>query len=448
MDLTLSAVLAAMLFFGLLVTCAVMLGRGPSDIVLLFVLVFGMFYGFRPLLFIMGLDGPYPAELFFPAENPELLTLTLLGLSAYLLLAMVGIAVITQSGLRGWAPFFVSHKIDLRRALLATMGLTALAALVSAVLLVSYGGVGGVISAAKYEKELTGMYVLKAVPAVGAVVAAATFIEARTTPQVSRWMRALPLVFAFLNAFFVFMWGTRSVMIIVAATLVLGMRPRRPRPGVRRERVLVRLLVAVVLVVVAASGMRVARDTLSHGEVQQVYAESSTWRQASVGTNSIYFDAAMLSFRDWPSVYPLRSGEDFYNGVVGVVPRALWSGKPEAIPPGNWFRRVYEPRKVNGWPMGAGALWYLNFGWLGLLLGGLFSGVVIGMVAAAQRRKPQNGFNTGVAVIAAVLVLPLGWDNQVLMKFVIWLVPMWLVGRYIAPLRRQAQESATSASLK
>lgn len=438
MELTVATVLAATLFFGLLATCAVMLGgRGPTDMVLLFVLVFCLFYGFRPLMFVLGLDVPYPTELFFPEEMPALLPSTLLALCLYLVAAMVGIAAVTRSGARGWAPFFASRETDLRRAMTVTLVLTAVGTVVSVYLMASYGGVGGVIVASKYDKALGGLYALRSVSGVGAIVAVTTFIDLRRQGLPSRSIRAAALVCAFANAFFVFMWGSRGVLIVVAVVLVLGLQSdRRRRPAVPRQRVLVRLLVAVVLVVVAASGMRVARDNLSHGEVQANYASSSTWRQAAVGTNSIYFDAAMLSFRDFPSRYPLRQGEDFRNGAVGVVPRFVWAGKPTGIPPGKWFRQVYEPAKLNGWPMGAAAVWYLNFGWWGLPLGGLLSGLVIGLLAAAQRRRPASGFNTGVAVVAAVFVLPLGWDNQVLMKFVIWLVPLWLLSYYIAPRRR------------
>jgi hypothetical protein len=432
--LTLSAVLAAILLVSLLITCAVLLGRGPSDVVLLFVLVFCLFYGFRPLVFLLGFDVPYPTETFLPAELPTLLTRTLLGVSLFLFTAMVGIAAVTKSGSRGWGPFFADREIDLRRSLTVTLVLSAMGAVVSLYLMAKYGGVGGVIVASKYEKALGGLYWIRSVSAVGAVLGITTYLDLRRRGCTSRLLRLLPLVCGIVNALSVFMWGTRGVLIVVGATLVLGLQPyRRSRARLRRERVLGRLLVAAVLVIVAASGMRMVRDTLSHGEVQENYAASTTWRQASLGTNSIYFDAAMLSFRDWPAEHEFRGGQDFYNGLLGVVPRMVWKDKPTGIPPGKWFRQVYEPRKLNGWPMGAGALWYLNFGWLGLPLGGLLSGIAIGMVAAAQRRRPSSGFNTGVAVITAVFVLPLGWDNQVLMKFIIWLGPMWLLARYVAP---------------
>ena len=446
MELTLSVVLASILFFGLMAIGGALLARGASDMVTVFLLVFALFAGFRPMLFVLGLDGPYPDALFFEGEKASVLTTTLLGFSLYLFLALLGIATVTTSRVKGWGPFFVEREIDVSRALRVTLVLTTLGTLLSLYLVARYGGVGGVIAAAKVEKSLAGAYALRAIPAVGAIVATATFIDARRNSPRPGLMTVLPLVCAFTNAFSVFLWGSRSTLILVAATLVLGLRPPRRRREVERDRVVVRLLLAVVLVVVFASGMRMVRDTLTRGEVQEGYATASVWRQASVGTNSIYFDAAMLSFRDWPAANEIRDGEDFYNGLVGVVPRFLWEGKPTAIPPGKWFRQVYDPRKINGWPMGAPALWYLNFGWLGLMAGGLVSGLAIGTLAAAQRSRARSGYNTAVAIVAGVLVLPLGWDNQVLMKFIIWLVPLWVIGWYVAPRRRVSSDVVPSTS--
>lgn len=444
MTLTLSVALASLIFFALLATCAALFARGPSDVVLLFVLVMCLFYGFRPLLFLLGLDTPYPTELFFPAELPSLLVKTMLALSVYVFMATVGIGAVLRSGSKGFGPFFTRDEVDLRRALRVTLVLTAIGTVVSAYLVARFGGIGGVIVAAKYDKVLAGLYVLRSISAVGAVLGITTFIDFRRQGHPSRWLTLLPLLCGLANAFYVFMWGSRGVLVAVGATIILGLQRPRRRSGTSRQKVLVRLLAAVLLVVVAASAMRMVRDSLSHGEVQANYAASSVWRQASVGTNSIYFDAAMLSFRDWPSAHPFRNGEDFTNGLLGVVPRAVWKDKPDAIPPGRWFRQVYEPRKLNGWPMGAAALWYLDFGWAGLPVGGLVSGLAIGLLAAAQRRRPATGFNTGVAVIATVFVLPLGWDNQTPMKFVIWLVPMWLLSYYVAPRRARGRAEAST----
>lgn len=434
----LTVILAVLLYFGVLILVGRTLTRGASDVVLLFLLGFGMFYGLRPLLFVLGLDEPFPEVLFASAETPQLLVVTLMGLLLYLVAAMLGIGLVLRSGVPGWGPFFVRHEVDLRRAMLVVLALTALGTAVSAYLVAAHGGVGAMISAAKFDKALAGLYVLRAIPAVGAVVAVATYIEARKRPGL-RIMARLALICSLANAYYVFLWGSRSVLVVVGATLVLGLTGRK-RMTARQQKVLVRIVVAALLVVGVAAGMRIVRDTLTHGEVQEVYSEASVWRQSSLATNSIIFDAAMLSFRDWPERHAFRQGEDFYNGLVGVVPRVIWEDKPDAIAPGKWFRQVYEPQKVNGWPMGAAALWYLNFGWPGLLLGGLLSGLALGLVAAAQRRAPRNGFNTAAAVVTGVYVLGLGWDNETLIRFVIWLVPLIVIGRYVARgARRKAR---------
>lgn len=445
MDVTLTEVLATTLLVGLLVLGAALLARGAGDVVMLFLLGFGLFYAFRPVLFSLKLDQPFPEDLFDGPANSDLVALTALGLSLFLALALAGVAVVTTSHGRGFGPFFIEREMDLRRAATVVAVLTAASALVSAYLLLRFGGVGRMISAAKYDKALAGLYIFRTMPAVGAVVATATWIDARARAGVSRRLTSMALAAAVLDAFFVFLWGSRSVLVIVGATIILGLRQRgsvarrtprsAPTGRARRNRVLVRLLLAGLLVIAVASGLRVARDDLTHGSVQTVYADAGAARQASLATNSILFDAAMLSFRDWPDHYRYRNGEDFYNGAVGVVPRFLWAGKPRAISPGAWFRQVYEPGKVNGWPMGAGALWYLNFGWWGLVVGGLISGVALGLVAKAQRLRPSNGFNTAVGVVIGVYVLGLGWDSETLIRAVIWLVPLWMVGLYVAPAR-------------
>jgi hypothetical protein len=450
-EVTQAAVLAGVLMFSVLLLGGVTLTRGAGDVVLLVLLGFGLFYGFRPLLFLTGLDEPFPERWFVGSESADVLTKTLLGLTLYLAMLLIGVAAVTQSRTRGVGPFFVAREIDLKRAMKVVVVLTVLATILSAYLMARFGGVGGTITAAKVDKALAGMYVLRAIPAVGAVVATATFIDARKRPEVPQSLAYMALVCAVVNAASVFLWGSRSVLVIVGATLILGLRSRRHRPASERHRtraerqqVALRLGLAALLVISVASGLRIARDTLTRGEVQEVYAEASTARQASLATNSIVFDAAMLSFRDWPEQHDYRYGEDFYNGVAGLVPRVLWEDKPTAIAPGKWFRQAYEQNKINGWPMGAGALWYLNFGWFGLVLGGIFSGLVLGMVAAAQRRSPSNGFNTAVGVVIGVYVLGLGWDNETLVRAVIWLVPLWLVAWYIGRGRGPEQRERES----
>ena len=450
MDLSLAAVLAACLLFGVLMLFGGLQTRGPNDVVLIFLLVFCQFYALRPLLFVLGLDTPSPDNQFFDAEVSQTLTVTLVGISLFLGVTLLVVYVVNQLDTPGWGPFFTKGDVSIPRAVRVTVVLTALSTLISAALVLKFGGVGALITAAKFDKALAGLYILRVLPAVGAIAAVATFLEARRLAE-HRLAARLGLLCALLNAFYVFLWGSRSLLVVVGATIVLGLRARKTRSTATRStgarpKVVIRLTVAVLLVVATAGGLRVARDNLMHGEVQSVYAEASVWRQVSLGTNATYFDAAMLSFRDWPAEHAFRDGQDFRDGALGVVPRFLWAGKPDNTAPGKWFRQVYEPEKVNGWPMGAAALWYLNFGWLGVVLGGLLSGLFLGAVAAAQRRRPDNGFNTAMGVVIGVYVLGTGWDSDALVRCVIWLGPLWLIARSISrPAARPADLQGRAA---
>src|SRR5215210_332360 len=77
-------VLAALIFFGLLIAIIVVLPAGLTDVLTLFVLTFGLLYGFRTLILVLGLDTPYPDKFFAESSPPAVTTVTILWLSLYL----------------------------------------------------------------------------------------------------------------------------------------------------------------------------------------------------------------------------------------------------------------------------------------------------------------------------------------------------------------------------
>jgi hypothetical protein len=449
-DLTLAAVCA----IGLLTGCVLLVGgamvRGPRDIVLVFLLVYCQFYVLRPVLFVLGLDTPSPDRQFAVLEEARLVTRTVLIVVLFLIVTLAGIALVRRSGVPGLGPFVKSRQVDLKRAVAVSLGLTFLATILSLYLLARFGSIGGVVSAAKVDKALAGLFVLRAIPALGAVVSMSTYLEARSHGA-SRALTFLALGCAVLNAASVFLWGSRGLLVVVAATLVLGLRRRGSREvswranHAIRFQVLLRLTAASLLVIAIAGGLRMARDTLINGEVQEIYSQASPARQVSLSINATYFDASMLAVRDWPERYEFRYGEDFSVGFLGLVPRAVWAEKPDAIAPGRWFRQVYEPDKINGWPMGAAGLWYLNFGLPGVVLGAMLSGLVIGLFSANQLRSPDNGFNTGIAVAVGVYVLGLGVDQDFLVRCVLWLLPLWVIARFVTSTQDEDSSTAGEA---
>jgi hypothetical protein len=67
-----------------------------------------------------------------------------------------------------------SRQVDITRAVGVSSGLTFLASLLSVYLITRFGGIRGVASAAKVDKALAGLSVLRAIPALGAVVSVST----------------------------------------------------------------------------------------------------------------------------------------------------------------------------------------------------------------------------------------------------------------------------------
>lgn len=437
--------LAAGTFFLTLGLMATFAARGVADVISLTVLSFALFYGFRTALLVTGLDTPSPSYLFpLPSLDADL-TRTLLATTLFLAAMVFGVWATTRRRWHGFAPFFATSSPPPSRQIRATLFFTACSALISLALLAKFHGPSHLIASAKYGKALAGLYVFRIFPAVGSLLAVGAFLDQRLLPG-RRLTALMCLLCAAVNSVSVFLWGSRGLIVISIAVAVIGLRRQSaPMGGGRVVHTLVVLAVTATLVFGVAEGLRSARDTLTHGQVQSGYADASFWRQASLATNSVALDAAILAFRDIPGTFPSRDGVDFLNGAVGVVPRSIWHGKPRNIAAGSWFRQQYEPKVVNGWPMGAPALWYIDFGWLGIPIGGLLSGLAIGTISARQRRVADCGHNIAVAAGAAVFVFGLGWDNQTPVFIVLWLVPFWLVARYFRASHR-AQRSPDTPS--
>jgi MFS family permease len=408
------------------------------DPVALFCYLFAFFYLFRDAIVSFGLDTPYPSYLFLPSQTPHLLLMSSFVLSAFLISFVVGYTINRPMGAM-FAPLVpVAWRVPpLRRQVRLTVLLTAVATFISIGLFLRFGGFARVIAAAKLERELTGSNVLRIVPALGGVVATALILalyqERRRT---KKWRKGLLLVAvsaAVLNAAYFMMWGSRQVGAAVILILGAGLWVFRRDPSTPRSRsarpswMRVILLGGVILMVVF--GLRVLRDTLLWGGLLQP-VQGSAIHEVSVASDS-YFDPTLLALRDWPAVYPYRHGRDFLVGLEGIVPRPLWPSKPEEASTGQWFRQVYQPWTVNGWPLGAVGDWYLNFGFIGIVLGGILAGVLYSVLMSAWRRAPSSPFTFASVMAVILFAIPLGFEARTPLRWVQWAVPLWLAGRYL-----------------
>lgn len=414
--------------------------RWPLDVVALFCATFLLFYAFRALVISLELDPLYPDYLFGPTAAAAATRANLV-VSLFLVGVITGLVLVGRLHLRfpRWAFPTIVRQPRGSRYLALTLGLTALGAVVTLALLEQHGGITGLVRTAKYERGLVGLAFLRIIPSMGAVVAVASALDSvrlreRRLSAAQRQRLVISVVCAFLNGVSVFVWGSRSVLAIVGFCLVAGVVVYvggRGRRGSTRSRVWGGVLLAVVVAAVSVVGLRFLRDEVATGDLSPNLEDQTALRQFSVASNSTKYDAVVLAVRDWPSVYDFRGGEDFSAGAFAAVPRFILPDRPTGIATGSWFRRVYEPHTVNGWPPGAVGEWYLNFGHPGVLLGGVLSGVVLGLFRFALRSSRENPLAFVASAVVVWQVILLGVNIETPMDWVRWALPLVVVAAYL-----------------
>ena len=117
--------------------------------------------------------------------------------------------------------------------------------------------------------------------------------------------------------------------------------------------------------------------TFSDGDVSgDELLDSASARAAAI---SLFEHARRFA----PAYVPFREGETLVGGLVGIIPRALWSDKPVSSF-GNTFGREFE---IISWSNESTAInvpwivdWYWNFGDLGVVFGMFLTGLLLGLV--------------------------------------------------------------------
>jgi hypothetical protein len=445
--------LSALVVVGLVLVIYHLWSKWPLNIVGLFCLSVGWFYGFHMVAVAFGLDTLFPDYLFTGTRSSVVVRANVL-LALFLTAVIPGLIIGRAAGGRAGLIFPAIDRRPTARAYrrLASVLTLGSVALVLA-LLVRYGSFGDVIRAAKVEKDLAGTFFLHIIPDMGVVVSTAWFLDVlrRRGRRFTSGQRAeawISATFALLNGVCVLAWGSRTLIAIAVFTMlagwsVFGRRQERSGPATRRRGTFPRILLAGLIVTAAVVGLRVGRDHVVIGEVSPGIADQQLVRQVAVGGNMTQYDAFVLAVRDWPRLYDYRGGEDFVVGAQGVVPRAVWPDKPTTVAPGSWFRRVYEPTRKNGWPPGTAGEWYLNLGPVGLAIGGLLSGVLIGLASRALRQVRTNPFAFAASIAIGMQVLLIGFQAQLPVRWVQWCLPLILVTRWLGAGRARSHLAST-----
>lgn len=209
---------------------------------------------------------------------------------------------------------------------------------------------------------------------------------------------ARALFFAYLRA------DVISPIFAYSAGLVLGARSLRP---LKRPEFIPVYAAAVLFVVyfaafgaVRSGGAGVDR-LISLQSYQEALATEETRPRQTVL-------ARLTTFNQLTQVVRVAREDGFLYGEtleylgIAFIPRFLWPEKPE-IAKGAWFAlrigqaRMYRGRITNSVNMTVAGEFYLNFGWLGVIIGTFLFGSVIGIFWSKTEfwRDPYNVLGTG-----------------------------------------------------
>ncbi|MFW3169857.1 hypothetical protein [Geodermatophilus sp. CPCC 206100] len=385
----------------------------PLDLMALTLYYLALQLLWRPLLLALGLDTPFPTELFAARETEELIVLGqgvvvlfLLGIwaGARWLSPLVGPARLLYPMSRGSLPP--------RTLVLVAVVLTAVAFVATVLLWIRYGGPAGLIQAAKVDRDIAESRALRSIPMLAALFGVAAFFSVRRAP-----LRLVALGLVALNGYLSWTWGARdvpviSVIALVAGSLIFGSIGRRAavRTGwdwLRDPRWRRRFLLVPVLALLLAFSLRTARDTVLWGDLAPTIEGQSTVRMMAVATNNTFYDSLLLLLDDWPEEFDFRDGQDFVDGTVAAVPSAIAGQQDPFVSPAVQLAQTYIDRN-NGFPATAAGDWYVNFGVLGVLLGGLVSGLLARAGQLALRRFLRDPLVWGFSLVFAVRIFPGG----------------------------------------
>jgi hypothetical protein len=235
-----------------------------------------------------------------------------------------------------------------------------------------------------------------------------------------------------INAFGIYAWGQRYSVAMACVGMVAGYHYFVARLSLFHLAFLGTLFLVVFL------GLRVIRDTLLFPEgVVSPLEGANVWRQIAIAMHGSQFDALLLVLRDFDLTAGLRWGEDFVAGLAALFPRAIWPDPPVSSL-GAWFRQIYEPETINGWPITMLGERLVNFGWTGVALGGAASGYVLRAARDTYDDLWRNPWSLVMSIVVALFLFPGGINVASPQTYLLVAVPMILTAlalRIFAPMR-------------
>ncbi|MCU7873930.1 MAG: oligosaccharide repeat unit polymerase [Candidatus Thiodiazotropha sp. (ex Lucinoma borealis)] len=381
----------------------------------------------RPLMFFTGLDQPYPNYL-FKKDIWELVSISLIIFIIWITIFFASYFLFIQRPLPIGRLLPKVQKENIGIILLIIAFITTLIGVFSTGLLIlNVGSIGSFMYQVKVGKVFAGYYVVREISVSGAIFSGIALLyfekkyrlsEKKKRSRIVIW---LTIILFTTNLAFNYFWGNRFNIAMLFGALGIGWHFYINR---------ISFIKAILILFIAASilqSLKILR-TENFGDVlfKDIKSTQPFWTDISSSLHMSQFDSFMLAFRDAGRVFPYRDGKDFVNGLLAFIPRTIYPDK-ETFHVGGWFRRVYEPERINGWPITTIGDWYINFGYWGLLFGSLLSAFVASIFDSRYQDIKKSYWQAGVGPPIAFLIFDGGVDPGFIQSIVLVVFPIYVL---------------------
>lgn len=372
----------------------------------------------RPVMLLMGWDEPYPPTLFGGPPTGEIMVTTLLYCLWVFTFAGAYLASRQPAqALSGVFPRFTLNP-DARALLLVLAGFTVVS-VSGAIYSLAVTGFNfeSAQRAVRIEKMFAGLSIIPKLPGTVAFLCVAGLLHQLKELQARR----TSVIFVYAIAALLFMnfaanwtYADRSGIFFPLIVLAIGLSTiyRSVGPG------------SVLVGVAGIIGIAMLLHSIRFAEVsaEEKYSSVASWVTRALNLNT--YDTLLIVVRDWGG-RQLRYGADFWNGIIGLIPRGLWPEKPVIINSGNFFAAYYNPNKESGTPITTIGEWYSNFSVPGVAVGGALGGFIYRALALRFRDYAENplAFTCMAYIILNVTVF--GVSNNLLRNIIIDGVPLF-----------------------
>ncbi len=332
----------------------------------------------------------------------------------YLLFARTGLG-------RAALPYFSENRSNMM-TMIGLVVLTLINAAIIAGPLFQSGSLLGAVFLIRNEFYFSGVNYLRVFLVVGTFLCAAHFAHMLRHRKAERFS-GIAIVFVgalfVLNLLFSAALGGKGFIIYPFIFFLLALYARQLY---RRIGMLIMLFMVFITAVVGLQQIRV--------EMVNDNQNLSSWDYAYTGLRFRLFEDNLVYLGSAGKLHETEMGEDFVNGTLGPVPRSLWPQKPDEITAGARFKRQLMPQSSGGWPPYGMNQWYMNFGWLGVIVGGVVTGLLLQALQCVYVDYQTNTYSFVIMMVFLVrFLINGGIDNMFLVEYVFYILPLFIFAR-------------------